>query len=419
MVNVTVDTDGVTGDFAGFVAFVTSLPSLLTDNYTVTVQASTGVGDNVAGISWHTINFGGYKIVVQAASGHETVKEGWDGTRYRMYSSGSIMGFNNFLGGYTQDIEFIGVQAETLVGAGSDPFVISGNQPDHHVVFSRCRLRNNTTVRYCFLLLGTHASATGLQFFNCIFGDGATANDYHFLTLSQGNYRVGNCVFLNLNMAAIAHDAGTAMVVDNCVAEGDLMEITVGTPTGQNNSGDDDWGTNPIDPKGDDITNEYPGIGSGDVTLVSDGNFVGAGIDLSAYFTTDVDGETRVSWDIGPDEWIVLGATHQIEKTVDAFVIHRIQLFKTVDALVIHRTQLLKIVDAVVVLPPGYCSVIRALTVLLQKIIYAAFDRSPTAVMSGTITVGELVEGKQVSPPELSSSSVPRPTITRASDGRN
>ena len=29
----------------------------------------------------------------------------------------------------------------------------------------------------------------------------------------------------------------------------------------------------------------------------------GEGTDLSAYFTTDVDGETRVAWDIGADEY--------------------------------------------------------------------------------------------------------------------
>ena len=46
---------------------------------------------------------------------------------------------------------------------------------------------------------------------------------------------------------------------------------------------------------------------NGDFTLKATSNLVGAGLDLSGTFTTDIDGETRVAWDVGPDEYIVAG----------------------------------------------------------------------------------------------------------------
>ena len=111
---------------------------------------------------------------------------------------------------------------------------------------------------------------------------------------SAGGIRVQDTAITGLQNN-LCYDNYNADFADAADSQGDYNFSKDTTANGSNSL------TSQADPF-EDYTND-------DFHLSSGSNPIGAGADLSAYFTTDLEGETRSSWDIGADEFSGGGAS--------------------------------------------------------------------------------------------------------------
>jgi len=205
-----------------------------------------------------------------------------------------------------------------------------GNYDDYAVV-EWLIIKSSTT--HQVYLFYSH-NGTSLMLRNCIVcgtgevgifsGDGGLARTLY----------VRNCVVYGMTGSyprPMLFDATDTIYVQNCSVLGSTYSgvITYGICTnvicmadsgkdcfyqctGDYNIGRDETapGENSIDNVAP--TDIYTNVGSGtkDLHLKSDATpAAGAGADLSAQFTIDIDGDTRVAWDIGADEYVAGGPT--------------------------------------------------------------------------------------------------------------
>ena len=158
------------------------------------------------------------------------------------------------------------------------------------------------------------------------FGTGASG----FISYTNGsNFR--NCTAFNCDNVGIENGYADA-VATNCVA------LTCGSCfdggiVGNYNCSSDTTAPGANSLKSKSAANNFVDIGAGteDLHLKLGADCINTGTDLSAYFTTDIDGTTRPTgantWDIGADEY-VMGYTKFIMKGNEEFVMDVFPSFK-------------------------------------------------------------------------------------------
>lgn len=274
---------------------------LVTDGdwHHVYCRASSGTADTtVLTISgWTTDAI--HNIVIEAASGDEALKTGWDATRFRLVVNSSFV-----IGSGEGYINIIGLQLENTSSNGGDAVFFENVAGD-------------------FVLQNNYIHSTGAA-------SGIHAGN------SSANYIVENNIIVNVSSSAgsegIFLDAVNSSLIYNNVIEGweDGIEVDEGTNIFKNNAvfnntddfnddggtntydynaSDDGDGTNPQAPSGADWANEFNNVTGGDFTLLTGGNLkdngIGPGSDTNVP-TTDMDGTARsgATCDIGVDEYV-------------------------------------------------------------------------------------------------------------------
>lgn len=121
---------------------------------------------------------------------------------------------------------------------------------------------------------------------------------------------VYNNTVYNVDTGIYTTDSGTPLLKNNAVFNTDTADYSGTFSTlGSNNASQD--GTAPgtdIDLSGYTASAIWTDAANGNFSLVSGSPLYDAGTDLSAYFTTDIAGTTRSSWDIGAFEFVSGGS---------------------------------------------------------------------------------------------------------------
>ena len=130
------------------------------------------------------------------------------------------------------------------------------------------------------------------------------------LWVAGGTVLVENCTSCANGDEGFLRAAGT-LTIKNSYAGGNTGADFSGTMTDTTCASEDGTKGTTVaysTSSGAYFTNITPG--SEDFHIGASSELIGAGTDLSGTFTLDIDGETRVAWDIGADEYISGGATY-------------------------------------------------------------------------------------------------------------
>ena len=208
-----------------------------------------------------------------------------DGTAY---SGGVTLALGDNI--YVRELYLV---VEDLIVSGAYVFIFQSQPADAFGVCRRC-VFVEAWITYSSANSGITRNAE-----NCVFHGQATGTAA--ITIGYGLSNVRACSVLGGSNCI----KGNVSVV-NCIAIGASNNCYNGNTGGSNNiSGDN------TDAGADTINNVaaadlFANVGAGTEDLhLKDGATVAndAGADLSAYFTDDIDGETRTRWDIGADEY--------------------------------------------------------------------------------------------------------------------
>jgi hypothetical protein len=282
-----------------------------TDTHIVYCRASSGTADTTAlGLDGWTTN-ATYFVTVQAASGDESVKTGWDTNRYRLDTTDNL-----------------------AIRIGQPFTVYDGIQTRN--VYSATNFRNAIQVSGSLLTSGAEVTIK-----NCYVTNGGSGATYRGIVVNDADVTayIENNIVYNALDNGILLQAGTALLYNNTVYGSGADNIysnagtTItcknnvsgnspddfdlrGTATVDYNISDDGDGTNAQTPSGSDWTNELNSPSTGDMTALTGGNLENNGVGPSSDSnvpTTDIDGTSRsgTSCDIGADE-IAGGTTYQV-----------------------------------------------------------------------------------------------------------
>ncbi len=306
----TIDTDGVSGDYASFNAALAAEAQDLTDGdgdtWTGTCQATTGVADSTAAqiTGWSTGSSNWMKQI--AASGHEALKTGIDTDRYQMTA-------NRKLDVYEEYFSCINIQFSGSTGDAS--IVVANVGASNEIFFDGIYVEGN----------GSSGSAQGISIgdsdanviiHNSIFYDITQRAIY----LTGGTCTTYNSFYHSNNRTTIQTSGGTTLTMKNCgVRHASGCFSISGTKTIDYNAVEDD--------DGGDGTNEqiisnwdlvFTDPDNGDLTALSTGDHIDNGIGPSSDSdvpTTDIDGTTRSgsTCDIGADEYVSSSSSVTVE----------------------------------------------------------------------------------------------------------
>jgi hypothetical protein len=121
---------------------------------------------------------------------------------------------------------------------------------------------------------------------------------------------IHNCTVYNCTVTAgIADRQGSSIVATNCVVHTCADDFNGSGMTITYCASEDNDGTNSVNLSGVAASAIWTDAANGNFSLVSGSPLYDAGTDLSAYFTTDIAGTTRSTWDIGAFEYVASGGS--------------------------------------------------------------------------------------------------------------
>jgi hypothetical protein len=171
------------------------------------------------------------------------------------------------------------------------------------------------------LVYGTAGETVNIN--NCVVygANSTTGADYGIRQIVAGTLNINNCTVSGFPTAGILRSAGT-VVVTNCAVFNNADDIS-GTVTLTYSAGDDadfDSGTGNVAlaDSAESWNAQFVAYTTGNFHIVVGSALINAASDLSGTFTVDIDGNTRVAWDIGADEYISTGATATAHSIVKA-----------------------------------------------------------------------------------------------------
>lgn len=267
-----------------------------TDTHTVYCRSSSGTADTAIAFITGWTTSPSYYITIQAESGDEALKTGWDATRYRL----SINSGSNALTIGADYTRVIGLQVENI-----NRRVLSVTATG--CLIDSCVARSNSgyTSGYGIGCTGVGTTNT-IQ--NCIaYGYGVSLLDTGIF-IDNGTANIYNCVVYNCSDDGVFVSSDGTATIKNCAVFTTPNDFSVsGTATIDYCASDDGDGTNSVIPT--DWANEFNDYANFDFTLLSGGDLEGAGVGPSVDSNVpvlDIDGDTRsgATCDIGVDELI-------------------------------------------------------------------------------------------------------------------
>lgn len=224
----------------------------------------------------------------------------WDTSKYYLSSYQCLM---------IQDtnVSISGLQIE-MASTGNYAYGIHSNIALSNGITRNCIVKDNRTGTYrsCYRCIG------GQIYENCIAINGAYAGFYS----SSGNENVlrvyiYNCTAFGCGRGIDTNPGGTR--VRNCAVFNNTDDFKGTFESIQYCASDDNDGTNAVDispgaTEADDWNAAFTDYANGDFSVKDTSSpLYDAGTDLSDYFTTDIAGTTRSTWDIGAFEYVASG----------------------------------------------------------------------------------------------------------------
>jgi hypothetical protein len=294
----TIDTDGVSGDYASMDAAIAGEAQDLTDGggdtWTGICAATTGTSDSTAieVTGWTTAVANWMKF--EAGSGEEAVKTGIDTNIYRTETS-LIDVLEDYV--YFEKLQFVASSSFIMLRVNS---VSASNA----IYIDSCYFEGSGGAGN-EQGLGSVDDDANIFVTNTVMFDIRQRCVY----LTNGTASIYNCSFRGDNFrAGIDASVGTTITVKNTAVFNTTDDFSLsGTSTVDYCASDDGDGTNAQTPSGADWDNEYNDPSNGDFTAITGGNIesngVGPSIDANVP-TTDIDGTSRsgATCDIGADE---------------------------------------------------------------------------------------------------------------------
>ena len=307
----TVDTDGISGDYASLNALEAAQNQDLTDGagdtYAATCQASTGVADTVSTVFSGWTTDVGEDITVIAAPGHEAIKTSYDVSRYRLeVSNDECIYFNeeycNIIG-IQMTGEYTDTETYTLrygTALATSVFYISG-----------CRIRVKPTSSGILRGIngGDNNDSTAYIYNTIIENIGTDNSSIYGMRFNFATTGVYNCIVYGCYRGM--RDDGAATIKNSVVFKSfdDFLNGTVDSC-----ASDDNTGTNNVAESGGgaDWPDDFVDAANGDFTLKVGSGLKGTGINDpgGGLYSTDIEGDNYVvdSWSLGVDEFVAVGA---------------------------------------------------------------------------------------------------------------
>ncbi len=302
----TVDTDGVTGDYASLNAANTGLAQDLTDGggdtMEITCQATDDDIDSTAVTITGWTTGAGNTIAVASGASDRASSAGISATEYLLEldagSTSVILVDESY-------VTIDGLQIHhTAVGNSGHGIRLASAITNCEI--SNCYISQNDAGTS---ILINDASVT-VDIWNCVCFNPATSGASEGIYIAVANtVNIYNCTVYGSD-DGIERDAGTVTVI-NCAVFNNLDDFD-GTMTIDHCASDDNDGTNNVAGNEADATwsTDFADAANGDFTLLTGSPLKGGGIDDpgSGLFDDDINGDTRTStWDIGADEYIAPG----------------------------------------------------------------------------------------------------------------
>ncbi len=245
------------------------------------------------------------QIIVEPAYRHEGKFQNQNSLGNYVYTLRSTSDWTAGLTVSTAGTVIEGLQIE-MTAANSSALVLSANSTT--IVAVSCVLKAGSNG----ITMGSYGQG-GYKIRNCFaynctrgFNDGRGDND------AGRRINLDNCVSYGASVAGI--DAGYGMIVYNCIslASGTTDFVSSNSYAGGADNNISSDSTAPGTTNGRNktsYTDYFVDIANGDPHLLGPSAAVlgVTGTDLSVRFTTDIDSETRGTWDVGCDEYVNLG----------------------------------------------------------------------------------------------------------------
>jgi hypothetical protein len=301
-------TTGANRAFESLGAAITALEGSLSDDLIISCCGATAdASGNTFGIAFTAANWtlNGYSITVRgntsASDGrHEGV---WSTSHYRL--EGAANNFILQIDGMPITLEGIQIHNTTDANAASKCILLSNA---YSLVMDGCILNSPGAGNGLFSNVGSGDTGT-LQARNSVifFPGSPVSGSEGFNSFGAGTHTIAfyNCVITGFD-DGLETDAGTTTItVTNCALtnNGDDFDVAAGSWTIANCASNDGDGSSPVQPA--DWSTVFVDGANYDYHLAAgDTDLTGAGANLYATFTTDIDSDTRQSsgaWDIGID----------------------------------------------------------------------------------------------------------------------
>lgn len=300
-------TSGATRAFATLLEAINSLPSTLTDAYTIYCDGSGGADTSAVNQTPFDMTTSATNYLLITATGAQRAYGKWDTARYHLAVTNTNALYNNI----PSHIRIDGIQVQVTVSNGSSYIGIktaNANQTasDIDCRISNCMVRGVVTsgslIGFNTRFHGGGGAGGTSKVWNCVAFDCTYGfnNDY-----ATGEYY--NCTAYGCSYGYV-EDA--TMKVVNCLAAATTNIGFVGSfASGSNYNAEDDGNGAPGANSRTLQTFTFSNAASDDYRLASSDTGAkdfGVSDPGSGLFSDDIEGQTRSgSWDIGADEYVV------------------------------------------------------------------------------------------------------------------
>jgi hypothetical protein len=277
----------------------------------VLCRASSGTADNTATTITGWTTGASYYILIEAASGDEAVKTGWDASRYRLaVSNASTLWIEE------NYVRLSGLQIDLVAsnGNGQSGVYISGQDASNTIYIYNSRIQGNSGASYSNIGIREVDLDINLDVWNTI----VTDFDGHASSVGIQLYGADSDIYNSVvykctdGIKTLSGDLGTTVTNTASFNCGDDFDDSGSSLTVTYSASDDSQaGTGNIQPAS--WANEFSNAAGGNFTLVDTGAecyHAGANNPSSGIYTTDMEGDAYntgtdgSAYSIGVDEYI-------------------------------------------------------------------------------------------------------------------